>query len=70
MKQHTLHSVTAHGLTILYFYTKEKRDVNGNSRYRVFMIDTETNTVYERIFTTYESQIATVIMANIESGVL
>lgn len=69
-KQHTLHKVTAHGVTIHYFYTKEKRDRNGNSRYRVFMIDFETNFIYERIFTTYESQIAAVIMANIESGAI
>ena len=70
MKTHKLHTVTAHGLTIPYFYTKEKRDRNGNSRFRVYMIDTETSTVYERIITTYESQISAVIMANIESGVL
>lgn len=70
MKNHKLHTVHAHGLTIAYFYTKEKRDRNGNSRFRVYMIDTETNTVYERVITTYESQIPAVIMANIESGVL
>lgn len=70
MKTHKLHTVTAHGLTIAYFYTKEKRDRNGNSRFRVYMIDTETSTVYERVITTYESQIPAVIMANIESGVL
>lgn len=69
-KQHTLHKVTAHGVTIHYFYTKEKRDRNGNSRYRVFMVDTETSTIHERVFTTYESQIAAVIMANIESGAI
>lgn len=68
-KQHILHQVTAHGVTIHYFYTKEKRDRNGNSRYRVFMIDTETNLIYERVFTTYESQIAAVIMHNIETTV-
>lgn len=70
MKIHKLHTVRAHGLTISYFYTKEKRDRNGNSRFRVYIIDTETSTVYERVITTYESQIPAVIMANIESGVL
>ncbi len=70
MKTHKLHKLHAHGVTIQYFYTKEKRDRNGNSRFRVYMIDTETDTVHERIFTTYESLIPSVIMANIESGVL
>lgn len=70
MKTHELHTVTAHGLTIPFFYTKEKRDRNGNSRFRVYMIDAETNTVHEEIFTTYESQISAVIMAHIERGIL
>ena len=68
MKTHELHTVTAHGLTIQFFYTKEKRDINGNSRFRVYMIDAETGHVYERIFTTYESQIPAVIMNHIENA--
>lgn len=70
MKTHELHTVTAHGVTILYFYTKEKRDINGNSRFRVYMIDTETGHIHERVFTTYESQISAVIMNHIERGAL
>ena len=70
MITHELHTVTAHGVTIQYFYTKEKRDRNGNSRFRVYMIDTETGHVYEHVFTTYESQIAAVIMNHIERGAL
>lgn len=70
MKTHKLHKVTFHGVTVQYFYTKEKRDRNGNSRFRVYMIDTETDTIHERIITTYESLLPSVIMANIESGVL
>lgn len=70
MKTHKLHTVTAHGLTIPYFYIREYSDRNGDGRFRVYMIDAETNTIHERTFTTNESQIPALIMANIESGVL
>ena len=40
-----------------YFYKREKNDKNGNSRFRVYLIDPEHNAVYERIIQCYEFQI-------------
>lgn len=61
MKTHELHQTTQNGQTITYFYKREKRDINGNSRFRVYMIDSETGHAYERIFTAYEFQLDDVI---------
>lgn len=43
--------------SVSFFYIREKNDVNGNPRYRVYIMDPETPTVYETIFKCYESQI-------------
>lgn len=52
-KTHDLKTVIINHTAINYFYTREKNDVNGNPRYRVFIIDPEGPAVYERIFKTY-----------------
>ena len=52
-KTHDLKTVVINHLSINYFYTREKNDVNGNPRYKVFIIDPESPAVYERIFKTY-----------------
>ena len=52
-KTHDLKTVIINHSAINYFYTREKNDVNGNPRYRVFIIDPEGPAVYERIFKTY-----------------
>lgn len=56
-KLHELHTINHNGRDISYFYAKEKRDINGNSRYRVYIIDQNARAVYEQIFTTYEALI-------------
>lgn len=56
-KQHSLNTVVVDNIAIQYFYTKEKRDVNGNSRFRVYIMDPDAPVIYERIFKCYESQI-------------
>lgn len=52
-KTHDLKTVIIDHIAINYFYTREKNDVNGNPRYRVYIIDPEGPAVYERIFKTY-----------------
>lgn len=52
-KTHDLKTVIINHMAINYFYTREKNDVNGNPRYRVYIIDPEGPAVYERIFKTY-----------------
>lgn len=51
MKIHDLKSVIASGWRVDYFAVKMKNDVNGNPRYRVWIID--ESSVIERVFCTY-----------------
>lgn len=52
-KTHDLKTVVINHIVYNYFYTREKNDVNGNPRYRVYIIDPDGPAVYERIFKTY-----------------
>lgn len=53
MKTHDLKIVVVNHIAFNYFYIREKNDVNGNPRYRVWVIDPDGPAVYERIFKTY-----------------
>lgn len=53
MKTHDLKTVVVNNLSINYFYKREKNDINGNPRYRAWIIDPDGPAVYERIFKTY-----------------
>ena len=66
LKTHELKTTKANYETVSFFYLREKNDVNGNARYRVFILDSETATVYETILKCYESQIAERVTAHIE----
>ncbi len=66
MKKYDLKTIRANYETVQYFYTQEKNDINGNPRFRVYVIDQETNAVHEMIFKCYESQIADRVRASIE----
>jgi hypothetical protein len=66
LKTHELKTTKANYETVSFFYIREKNDINGNSRYRVFFLDTETATVYETILKCYESQISERATALIE----
>lgn len=71
IKTHELKTTKANHETISFFYQREKNDRNGNSRFRVFFLDTETATVYETILRCYEFEIAqrvTSIIENIEEA--
>ena len=57
MKMHDLKTTIINGLSISYFYTKEKPDKNGNARFRVYIIDPDGPAVYETICKTYETLI-------------
>lgn len=57
LKTHNLKITRAGYENVSFFYIREKNDVNGNPRYRVFILDTETAAVYETILKCYESQI-------------
>ena len=68
LKKHELHTVTANYETVSYFYIREKNDVNGNPRYRVFILNSEVSRVYEIILKCYDFQIKDRIRAHIESA--
>ena len=68
MTNHNLKTVIINHIAIDYFYTKEKKDVNGNSRYRVYIIDPEAPAVYEKIFKCYESEISERVHTFIEEA--
>ena len=57
MKMHELKTTIVNGQYISYFYTKEKADKNGNSRFRVYIIDPDGPAIYETICKSYEALI-------------
>ena len=67
LKMHNAHFVIADHITWNYFYTREKRDINGNSRFRVYIMDPEGPVVYERIFKCYEFEIGDCVKNYIEN---
>ena len=53
---------------IKYFYMREKCDINGNSRFRVFIVDPAGGAVYETIFKTYEGLIKELVKRFVEEA--
>lgn len=68
MKKHDLKSVVIACNEYSFFYIREKNDVNGNARYRVFIIDPDGPAAHEAIFKCYESQIPERVTAFIETA--
>ena len=62
MKEHKLYTVIANYDHRHYFYKKEKRDVNDNDRFRIFIIDND-GFVYESVVTCYECEIEKYVVA-------
>lgn len=67
-KYHDLKTVVCDNIAINYFYIREKNDVNGNPRFRVYIIDPDATTVYETIFKCYESQIESLVKRFVEAA--
>ena len=65
-KYHDLKTVVSDHIAINYFYVKEKRDVNGNPRFRVYIMDPDAPIVHETIFKTYEGLICAHVLAFVE----
>ena len=65
-KYHDLKTVVSDHIAINYFYIKEKRDANGNPRFRVYIIDPNAPIVHETIFKTYEGLICAHVLAFVE----
>ena len=69
MKTHNLKTTIANYETVSFFYIREKSGKTGMSRFRVFIIDAETNAVYETILQCYEFQIAQRVTDHIENQI-
>lgn len=69
LKTHELKTTKANYETVSFFYIREKNDVNGNPRFRVFILDNDTPTVYETILKCYESQLCERVAAHIENQI-
>lgn len=67
-KIHDLKTAVIDSISINYFYTREKNDINGNPRFKVFVIDPDTAAIYETIFKGYDSQIKNHVINFIESA--
>lgn len=68
LKIHNLKTIRANYETISYFYIREKCDPCGNSQFRVYILDSETPTVYETIFKCQEFQIADRVREFVENA--
>lgn len=68
MKKHDLNTVVIDGQRFYYFQQREKNDINGDPRYKVFITDPDAPAVYETIFKCYHSQIPERVTAFIETA--
>lgn len=68
-KIHDLKTVIVNHIEINYFYLREKNDINGNPRFRVYIIDPDGPAVYETIFKTYEGLIKERVKNFVENAI-
>ena len=69
IKTHDLKIVTVDGIAIHYFFKKEKSDINGNPRFKVFVMDPDGAAVYETLFKCYDGQIKEHVIRFIEEAI-
>ena len=67
MKTHNLKTIVIDSVRYTYFYRREKNDVNGNARYRLWFIDPNAAAVYEKIVQCYECQLEDYIREALEN---
>lgn len=67
-KCHDLKTVIVNHIPVNYFYIREKNDVNGNPRFRVYIADPDAPTVYETTFKTYEGLLAERVREYVEAA--
>lgn len=67
-KIHDLKTIVIDHIATNYFYIREKNDVNGNPRYRVYIMDPDAHAIYETIFKTYEGLISEQVKKFIEEA--
>ena len=67
-KIHDLKTVIINHIAIDYFYIREKSDVYGNPRYRVYIIDPDGPAVYEKVVKTYEGLIKNHVIEFVEGA--
>ena len=65
-KTYDMQQTIANYETINFFYKREKNDINGNPRFRVYIIDPD-GAAYETIFKCYESQLKERVSRFVES---
>lgn len=53
-KLYNLETIVTDDTTFHYFYYRERNDRNGNSQYRVFIINPSTNKVTAKLAHTYD----------------
>ena len=68
LKMHDLNSIVIDGNRFYYFYTREKNDIKGNPRYKVYITDPDAPAVYETVFKCYRSQIPERVTAFVENA--
>lgn len=67
-KTHVLKTVIINHVAINYFYVREKNDVNGNARFRVYIMDPDAPVIYETIIKCYEREIAARVAVFVEEA--
>lgn len=70
VKMHDLKTTIANYETVSFFYIRMKNDINGNPRFRVFILDNETPHVYETVFQCYESQLREYVAVFVENAAM
>ena len=68
MKLHDLKTVVINHIAFNYFYTREKNDINGNPRFRVYIMDPDGAAVYEKILKIYEGLIPEAVKRFLEEA--
>lgn len=70
LKTYNLKTTIANYERVSFFYKREKCDACGNSRFRVYILDSDAPAVYETIFKCQEFQIAQHVSVFVENAAM